>query len=546
MSAPAPAPVARHIGSIDELLAVALALIGDPARLSPAEQATATGARPEARIAGLAAAVAERMYDGADPLGEALMRLRTAAERRGQGQTLTPPGVIGAMLGWARMLDPVPERIVDPGAGTGRFALAAARAFPEARIVAVEADPMMAILLRAAAAVPGLSDRIELRIGDYCALPVEPAAGRTLFLGNPPYLRHHALAPAAKARYAAIAARFGVRASRLAGSHLHFFLRSLDLARPGDALCFVTAAEWLDVGYGAALRTLLAGPFGLVSVDRVAAAAAVFDGTLATAAITATVIGRPVETAALRSVAGAADLTELGRGPPVPVAALRTAAKWSVLFDRPPSPAPRRPGNGAAIGDVFRVSRGQVTGANRIWIAGPHAVQAALPPAVLVPSVTRARDLFAAGPALTGLAALRRVIDLPPDPGAFTGDERAAIDAFLAWARAQGAELGYVARHRRPWYAVRLHPPAPILCSYMARRPPVFVRNPAGARHVNIAHGLYPREPLDPATLDRIAAWLNRASGCEGGRTYAGGLIKFEPREIERLPLPPLAELLAA
>ena len=65
-----------------------------------------------------------------------------------------------------------------------------------------------------------------------------------------------------------------------------------------------------------------------------------------------------------------------------------------------------------------------------------------------------------------------------------------------------------------------------------------FVRNLAGARHVNIAHGLYPRDPLPPAALDGLAAYLRRSVTAGQGRTYAGGLTKFEPGEMERLPVP--------
>ena len=100
------------------------------------------------------------------------------------------------------------------------------------------------------------------------------------------------------------------------------------------------------------------------------------------------------------------------------------------------------------------------------------------------------------------------------------------------------ARVGDIARHRRAWWAVRLYPPAPILCSYMARRPPVFVRNPCGARHLNIAHGLYPREPLGEAALTALLAHLRATVTAAAGRTYAGGLTKFEPGELERVPVP--------
>jgi hypothetical protein len=77
----------------------------------------------------------------------------------------------------------------------------------------------------------------------------------------------------------------------------------------------------------------------------------------------------------------------------------------------------------------------------------------------------------------------------------------------------------------------------------MARRAPAFVRNRVSARHINIAHGLYPREPLSDGTLRAVLAYLQRHMGTTGGRTYAGGLIKFEPKELERILLPRVEEI---
>ena len=79
----------------------------------------------------------------------------------------------------------------------------------------------------------------------------------------------------------------------------------------------------------------------------------------------------------------------------------------------------------------------------------------------------------------------------------------------------------------------------------MARRPPAFVRNPVGVHHVNVAHGLYPREPMTAEALDRLADALSTSATTAGGRIYAGGLTKFEPGEMARLAVPSI-ELLAA
>jgi len=198
---------------------------------------------------------------------------------------------------------------------------------------------------------------------------------------------------------------------------------------------------------------------------------------------------------------------------------------------------PRRLSAGfVELGELCRVHRGQVTGSNRVWIAGDHSRD--LPTEVLYPAVTRAKELFDAGIALQSTAGLRSVIDLPSDLSVFDAQTRRAVERFLKFAKALGADATYIARHRNPWWSVSLHPPAPILATYMARRPPAFVRNLAGARHLNIAHGIYPRERLAKVVLRRLTDYLSKAVTTSEGRTYAGGLTKFEPREMERIRVP--------
>jgi hypothetical protein len=154
--------------------------------------------------------------------------------------------------------------------------------------------------------------------------------------------------------------------------------------------------------------------------------------------------------------------------------------------------------------------------------------------------------LFSAAGVLSDGSRLRDVIDLPTDLDEIPDDERKAVAKFLRYAKKVGAGAGYIAKARKAWWSVGLRSPAPILATYMARRPPAFVRNLAEARHLNIAHGLYPRETLGSDVLDRLARYLSSAVSMSDGRTYAGGLTKFEPREMERLIVPSVALLTAA
>ena len=61
---------------------------------------------------------------------------------------------------------------------------------------------------------------------------------------------------------------------------------------------------------------------------------------------------------------------------------------------------------------------------------------------------------------------------------------------------------------------------------------------------MNVAHGLCPREPLSEPVLVELVKWLRMSATVRGGRVCAGGLTKFEPGEMERIPVPTPLELI--
>jgi hypothetical protein len=440
------------------------------------------------------------------------------------------------MLDWAET-HATPERVIDAGAGSGRFLVDAGRRFPRASLIGVELDPVAAMLGRAHLAASGLAARSEVLVGDYRAARVPIIVGKTLFIGNPPYVRHHQIEPRWKVWLVDAARERGFSASQLAGLHVHFFLATVLNARPGDFGAFITAAEWLDVNYGSLVRELFLTAVGGQRITLIEPTAMAFPDAASTAVITAFEVGTRPKSVFLSRVRTLEELRVLRGDHDVARERLETARRWSCLT-RPPRQAPA---GHIELGEICRVHRGQVTGANHVWICGPHSQD--LPQSVLFPAVTRARELFAAGRELADAAHLRRVIDLPVDLDVFDGPERKAIDRFLSGARSLGIDKGYIASTRKAWWSVGLRQPAPILATYMARRAPAFVRNRVNARHINIAHGLYPREPLNEAVLRSLIAYLSVATDTSYGRTYAGGLTKFEPKEMERLLVPDLASL---
>ncbi len=516
--------------SIPELVALAVAL---GARRIPGwseSEERIVSALPEPSP-DVVRAASHAIRQGQDPLGEMFCLLLSSEQRRPAGATYTPGVIVNAMLAWAANQLHL-ARVVDPGTGSARFLVAAGRKFPQAKLIGIENDPVAAVLARGHLAAAGLACRAHVIVRDYRQVLLPSIEGRTLYIGNPPYVRHHLLGQKWKTWLVQTAHKYDLDASQLAGLHVHFFLATAELAQPKDIGVLITASEWLDVNYGRLVRELLLGVLGVKTIHVIEPAAMPFSGTATTAVFTGFEIGSHSKSIALRRVATLDELGSLETDRKVRRERLAAADRWTPLTRT----VVEKPDGFIELGELCRVHRGQVTGANRVWIVGSHSSE--LPKSVMFHSVTRARELFAVSELLADPSSLRQVIDLSVDLDQFDAEDRRSIDKFLKFAKSLGADKGFIACHRKAWWSVGLREPAPILATYMARRPPIFVRNIADARHINIAHGLYPREPLSEPTLRALALYLSRSTTTGQGRTYAGGLTKFEPREMERLLVP--------
>ena len=479
------------------------------------------------------------IVDATDPLGAAYCLIRSSEQRRSVGQTFTPVEAVLGMFSWAEAMGEF-VRIVDPGAGTGRYVLHGLRQNSRAFGVAAETDPLVALLLRANATALGVADRLTIHIGDYRTLQLEPVEGRTLFIGNPPYVRHHDISPAWKDWYSTGLKNLGYASSKLAGLHLHFFLKTLALSRPGDLGCFITAAEWLDVNYGQSLRDMMTNGLGGRAVFVVSPEVPVFGDAMVSACITCFEPGSADTDIEFKNIDRVEQLLELQGGHRASKITAKAERKWSVLVRNQEIV---RNEEFIDLGELFKVSRGQVTGKNSVWVAKDNRF--GLPEEFLVPTITDAADIIHAGGRIDNVEGLRRVVALPANLEQLEHDQFLAVQEFLEWAKSEDANKGWIAEHRKPWWRVDMSKPAPqIVVTYMGRRPPVFAVNTAGASIINVAHGLYPKVPLPENSVEQLVAWLNTNVSQNSGRVYAGGLTKFEPSEVARLRIPN-AELLA-
>ena len=492
------------------------------------------------------AAVREAIAASDDPLGDSFAAIWPSAERRREGAFYTPHGLVDAIV--RRVLEAQPTAAVDLGAGSGRFALGLRRAGFSGPILAIDRNPVATWISRAnlAATVDG---RTTVICGDALTTPLRRSdrTGPVAFLGNPPYVRHHDLAQETKARARQLAEELDVELSGLAGLHVLFLLAVARAARRGDLGCFVTAAEWLEVGYGAAMRTLLAGRLGLRRLDLLP------DDAFVEAMVSTVVFDfRLGSRQAVKLSKRERVPRKLVGGISVSRPRLRSAKNWRSLFsatdgDRS-SPRQSRSHGGerqplVPLATYARVHRGIATGANGFFTFPTDDTQARSLSPFLLPCVSRALEVQRANGILEAHACGKLLLVVPD-----TTPPSSALRRHLRDGESRGIHLGFLCRQRTPWWRIKVTPPAPILVTYMARQPPHFATNPDGLPSLNVVHGIHFRADIsiaDRATVaTRLVTWLNdhRDSIAEG-RTYHGGLRKFEPRDLEAVLVPPLAAL---
>lgn len=482
----------------------------------------------------------ERPLNTIDCLESRFVAENSLLSLRSGGVTFTPQWVVDQMLDFVGSRTSPYSEIIDAGAGAGRFSVAAATRFPSSRVIAVEKDLDLASGLRRAARDHGLGKRVEVRHADFLDCPI-PYTGPRLFLGNPPYVRHHSLSARQKAWLKGVGVRMARRFSGLSGLHVYFLARVLAEARDGDGLLMILPSEWLEARYGDAIKSVILERARKVRLFMFPPDAEVFEGTMTTSVILSLEFGGPTEEFSVALAARDREMcVDEMKAVQLPVSGA-DQVNWLHLsrdaLERETSP------DGPAdsyieLGELFNVHRGQVTGKNAAWVATPETAPL-IPARFLFPCVTDGREIFDLdGDVLRTAKTLKQVIDLPADLGLVKNEEREAIDRFLALAKHAGAATGYIASHRRVWWRVGLRESPSIIMTYMGRRAPRFVVNGCYARLLNIAHGLYPKVKLSRSQLLSTVRWLNSGKLARVGRTYAGGLVKVEPGDARRIRLP--------
>jgi hypothetical protein len=407
---------------------------------------------------------------------------------------------------------------------------------PAIEVVGIDIDPVATLLSRAVVAV--LDADAQILNADFVGTELAPIKGRTAFVGNPPYVRHHSLGTEAKRRAQALGELLGVSVSSLAGLHAHFYLATAAHARIGDIGCYITSSEWLDVNYGFVVRTLLSNGLGVRSIELFDPKSSAFTEAMTTAVITCFEVGSIHPFIRTRAIAKDEAVAPLGAGADVPRDLFERGKRWSHLIRRGED---CRNASGSRLGDVAKVHRGVATGANDYFVLKkPDAQQLGID-AWCVPVISSGKEIIESGGIIRDCPERKVILAVLSNPD--RGSDEKLEEYLRAGERRHNGQPAvcerYLARHRRPWWNLGIPKPPPIVATYMARQPPSFAYNADQLLITNIALGIYPEFRMSESELLELVTQLNRRrqefAGL--GRTYQGGLEKFEPKEMEDLPI---------
>ncbi|WP_243057820.1 N-6 DNA methylase [Nocardioides sp. SR21] len=461
--------------------------------------------------------------------------------RKARGAFFTPEKVARFVTDWA--VRSSADAVIEPSCGEAVFLHQISREH-KGRIVGVEIHPASAREAERTLNRDGI--RASVHTGDFFA---HTEFGRfDAAVGNPPYVRYQGWTGEARKASLAAALGAGVNLTNLASSWAAFTVHSALHLRDGGRLGLVLPAELLTVNYAAPVRQFLMDHFGDVTL--VLFEERVFPG-IEVEAVLLLADGFDAEGhngtdhMSLIQVGGAGDLTDLASArrwtPPA------RGARWSAGLMSSHGFAAYSSALGLDGIDVLEAwgdtTLGMVTGNNKFFTMGPGKVAAlGLTDTDVVPlsppGSRHLRSLTLTSIGLERLASQGEATYLfRPD-----GEPSRAAWRYIKSGEDLDVHTAYKCRVRSTWWRVPYLRPADLFLTYMNADTPRLATNRAKAHHLNSVHGVYlnagvrelGRSLLPLASLNSVTLL-----GAEVvGRAYGGGMLKIEPREADRLPMP--------
>ncbi len=468
--------------------------------------------------------------------------------RKERGAFFTPPRMSRFVTNWA-IRNPN-DRVLEPSCGEAAFLVEAIERF-HAMSHQVSPNQIHGVELHAASAdtarqlVAESGGTATITAADF--FDVEPTPTFDAVVGNPPYIRYQQFTGAARAKSIEAALAHGVRLNGLSSSWAAFTVHASQFLTANGRLGLVLPAELLAVSYAASVRRFLLKRFHRVRL--IVFEELVFPGVLAEVVLLLAEGQGPTNKIEIVQLRTLDELTNLDldtiSSSEIPI----SDEKWTrALVSQDGEAAYRELASSThfeQLVDWGTPYLGAVTGANKFFaLTATEAKTLKIPDHELLrispPGSRHLRGLTFSNETWKEQIAegARGLLFYPSD------EPSSAASQLIAEGERAGVANGFKCRNRRPWFRVPLVKKPDLLMTYMDQERPRIVTNEAGVHVLNSLYGIslsHGRKELGREYLP--LACLNSVSllGAELiGRSYGGGVLKIEPREADRLPIPSL------
>lgn len=475
--------------------------------------------------------------------------------RKARGAYFTPPAIANFLADWA-IGDNPDAKVLDPTCGEAAFLLSAARRLRDLGTPAGILDRRVFGVDLHRPSLDGAMQLLEaegldahLIAEDFFGVPTPSQLGCFLpemdaVIGNPPFVRYQQHVGESRRRSLSAALEQGVRLNRLASSWVALLVHACAFLKPEGRLAMVLPAELLTVHYAEPIRRWLRRRFA--SVNLVLFERLQFAGAQEKVVLLVAQGSGGCDAFSLYHVQDAEDLRDMRLFSHLNVVP-EDEGKWTDLL----LPLKRRQlfkrvnqEHFTALGSYGHPTLGTVTGANDYFTLSEQTrLRYRLSEEQLArisPPGTRH---------LKGLSFTNGNWEALRDAGEAVwllhpavDDDSEALREYLRRGEALGVPDAYKCQKRSPWWRPLMVPPPDLFFTYMSHRYPKLVRNAAKVGFLNSMHGLRLRGDAPRcagSALPLLALNSVTMLGAEvHGRSYGGGVLKMEPREAARLPMP--------
>lgn len=471
--------------------------------------------------------------------------------RKARGAFYTPPAIAEFLVNWA--VRSGSDSVLEPSCGEAAFLSSAIDRLRSLTLFLAD-DQLVGVdihteaLANAGAIIAAAGVPAQLFVSDFFAFQSERKFDAVV--GNPPYVRYQAFTGPTRTLALEAALRQGVRLAGLANSWAAFVVHAASFLKSSGRLALVLPAELLSVNYAAPVRRFLMERFAnvrLVLFDE-----RVFPGVMEEVVL---LLAEGQGPTAHCEVVQAKNLENLYGLEPQAWRPNDSEDKWTagmlpaaaeVIYSRVLSE-----GTFETLQKWGETDLGMVTGNNRYFALSAQKVKE-----LKLTQSELTRICPAGSRHLRGLNFTERAWEEMLGDGHAgylfdpKDDPSSASLAYIEQGKKAGVHKAYKCRMRSPWWSVPQVAVPDAFLTYMNHDTPRLVTNRAELKYVNSIHGVTFAADRRAFAMDLLPmAMLNSVTllGAEiVGRAYGGGLLKIEPKEADRLPVPSLALVQAA